>query len=1111
MGIHVALHHQTLYRYDRRINLGPQIVRLRPAPHCRTPILSYSLTVHPSDHFLNWQQDPFSNYLGRLVFLEKTDQFRVEVDLVAEMVVVNPFDFFLEPAAEKCPFPYEPELAADLAPYLARAEAGKGLQRFLATVPRQPEPTIDFLVWLNQRLTGEISYLIRMEPNVQSCEQTLALGSGSCRDSAWLLVNILRHLGLAARFVSGYLIQLAQDVKSLDGPSGPAADFTDLHAWAEVYLPGAGWVGMDPTSGLFAGEGHIPLACSPEPQSAAPVSGALELCEVEFSHHMAVQRVAEAPRATRPYPEEVWSAIVDLGEQVEAQLQEADVRLSMGGEPTFVAIDGMDEPQWNGEALGVEKQQLAEKLFHRLQGRWAPGGLRHYGQGKWYPGESLPRWSLACYWRRDGQPLWRDETLLADPGRDYGFGAEAAERFLTALVDRLGVSRQYIRPAYEDPLGTLLGEAGLPINLDPTDPALEHEEGRIRLLASLRRGLGAVVGYVLPLQYGSWKSGPWPLRSPQLYLLSGDSPVGLRLPLASLPWVAAADLNDEPPLDPMAPRPPLAMVSAETEATATGERSGQSQQQPAPDPEPPLAPGESAAWLVRTALCVQPRDGRLYLFMPPIPQLEGYLELITLIEETVRETGLPVLVEGYPPPADHRLESFKVTPDPGVIEVNIQPMGSWAELVRGTTELYEMAREGRLATEKFLLDGRQTGTGGGNHIVLGGMTPADSPFLRRPDLLRSFITFWNNHPSLSYLFSGLFIGPTSQQPRLDEARHDSLYELEIAFAELDRLTTPDQPCPPWLVDRLFRHLLVDVSGNTHRAEFCIDKLYSPDSAAGRLGLLEFRAFEMPPHARMSLAQQLLLRACVAWFWRTPYRRPLVRWGTRLHDRFMLPELVRADFADLLQTLVEAGYPLRMEFFHPHFEFRFPILGQVHCLGMTLELRQALEPWHVLGEEPGGGGTVRYVDSSVERLQLKVSGMVGERYLLLCNGRQVPLQPTTTAGVLVGGVRFRAWQPAACLHPTLGVHAPLVIDLYDSWSGRAVGGCTYHVGHPGGRNFDEMPINAQAAEGRRNARFIPGGHSPGTRLAHPSSERNRQFPCTLDLRWPALGSGDGLSA
>ncbi|GAB6909129.1 transglutaminase family protein [Desulfosarcina cetonica] len=1102
MGIHVALNHKTTYRYDRRVSLSPQIVRLRPAPHCRTPILSYAMKVTPKTHFINWQQDPFSNYLGRLVFPEPTDEFVVEIDLVAEMIIINPFDFFLEPDADQFPFTYERKLKADLRPYLKKEPAGEKLAAYMESIDRKPRQTIDFLVDLNRRLNQDVSYLIRMEPNVQSPEETLSRGSGSCRDSAWLLVNILRHLGLAARFVSGYLIQLAPDVKSLDGPSGPEADFTDLHAWTEVFIPGAGWVGMDPTSGLFAGEGHIPLACSPEPQSAAPITGAVEKCQVDFNHTMRVTRIREEPRSTRPYPEAVWEAIVALGDRVDEELTASDVRLTMGGEPTFVSIDDMDGAQWNTEALGEEKRILAERLIKQLREQWAPGGLLHYGQGKWYPGESLPRWALGCYWRTDGKPVWQDDRWIADTGKDYGFGTAEAKRFIEALADHLAVSRRFIREGFEDVAHYLLKEQALPVNVSPTDPRLEDPEERARMVRTFRRGLGTVSSYVLPLQYGSWKSGPWPFRGDHMYLLPGDSPAGLRLPLESLPWVAKTDFPYDHPLDPMADRGPLPDLhegQPHLKGADAAKLGDGVQPQPRPFDTPRPVVGESAAWVVRTALCVQPREGRLYVFMPPIASLEGYLELVAAVEATAAETQLPVVLEGYVPPHDPRLNALKITPDPGVIEVNIQPMHNWREMVATTTTLYETARQCRLATEKFMLDGRHTGTGGGNHIVIGGATPADSPFLRRPDLLRSLVTFWNNHPSLSFLFSGLFMGPTSQQPRIDEARHDSLYELEIAFAELDRQTLPGQPCPPWLVDRLFRHLLVDVSGNTHRAEFCIDKLYSPDSSAGRLGLLEFRAFEMPPHARMSLAQQLLMRTFVAWFWKTPYRQPLVRWGTRLHDRFMLPELVHQDFSDVLTILDQAGFPVHMDFFHPHFEFRFPIYGRVVYQGMEMELRQALEPWHVLGEEPGGGGTARYVDSSVERLQVKVTGMTDDRHIVACNGRRVPLQPTGTKGVFVGGVRYRAWQPPSCLHPTIGVHTPLTIDLFDTWTGRAVGGCTYHVGHPGGRHHETFPVNGWEAEGRRHARFFPGGHTPGNPVLIPEAEVNREFPYTLDLR------------
>jgi len=436
--IRVALNHKSIYDYDRPVSLGPQIVRLRPAPHCRTPICSYSLGVTPKTHFLNWQQDPHSNNLARLVFPEETTSLHVEVDLVAEMTVINPFDFFLEPQADHYPFAYEPSLRKDLLPFLRPETPGPELIKLLESIDRSKGKTIDFLVNLNRILHEKVTYVIRMEPGVQTPEETLSLAVGSCRDSAWLMVQLLRNLGLAARFVSGYLIQLKPDVKSLDGPSGAEEDFTDLHAWAEVFLPGAGWIGLDPTSGLLAGEGHIPLACTPEPTTAAPISGTLGECHVEFRHEMAVTGIHEDPRVTKPYTEEQWREINRVGNFVDTRLEMGDVRLTMGGEPTFVSIDDMEGDEWKTSAVGPTKRRLAGDFITRLRERFAPNGLIHYGQGKWYPGESLPRWALTCLWRTDGQPIWHNHELLAEPDRNYGHSIDEARVFSSELANRLG-------------------------------------------------------------------------------------------------------------------------------------------------------------------------------------------------------------------------------------------------------------------------------------------------------------------------------------------------------------------------------------------------------------------------------------------------------------------------------------------------------------------------------------------------------------------------------------------------------------------------------------------------------------------------------------------------
>ncbi|CAN5532527.1 transglutaminase family protein [soil metagenome] len=1144
MAIKVAIRHKTVYSYDRLVAVSPHIFRLRPAVHSRTAIESYSFKIEPKDHFINWQQDPFGNYQARVVFPEKTRQLKVEVEVIANLVSINPFDFFVEKYAENFPFKYEDQLPKELVPYLEIKEKGPRLMKWIEGIDIRKQTINDFLVYLNQKVYNSINYSIRMEAGVQTCEETLGKELGSCRDSAWLFVQILRHLGLAARFVSGYLVQLAADEKSLDGPSGPDADFTDLHAWTEVYIPGAGWIGLDSTSGLFAGEGHIPLACTPDYASAAPVVGATDKCEVSFDFENSVTRIFEDPRVTKPYTDQQWNEINALGQQVDIDLEAGDVRMTIGGEPTFVSIDDMESAQWNTDADGKEKRILSHDLIFRLREQFGPDGLIHYGQGKWYPGEPLPRWQYGLFWRKDGYPIWKNIDLIAHEKSTKRYTHEDAKSLTIELAKRLALSPLNISAAYEDVFYFLWAEGKTPVNLDPLKANLKDPLERRTLAQLLNQGLGDPIGYVLPLKWNfwneQWKSCKWEFNREYLFLVPGNSPVGLRLPLDSLPVVSKAEMEERVERSLFEPVPELghfheSIVSRygtepeNTEprkknyATTASEKKGKDA-----DAGPEIT---HVVETIRTALSVEVREGIIYIFLPPMDYLEHYLDVTASIEAAAEKLQMEIRIEGYEPPRDNRMERLVVSPDPGVIEVNIHPAKNWDELCHNTDTLYEQARLARLGTEKFMLDGRHTGTGGGNHITIGGASPENSPLLRRPDLLRSLITFWQHHPGLSYLFSGSFIGPTSQAPRFDEGLEGTLYEMEIAFSQV-----PENGFIPfWITDRIFRHLLTDLTGNTHRSEFCIDKLYSPDSSSGRLGILEFRAFDMPPHKQMSLLQMLLIRALIAAFWKKPYKHKLVRWGTTLYDKYLLPHYVKEDLADVVSYLNDAGYAFDINWFNPFFEFRFPHYGSVQIQNIDIEVRMGIEPWHVLGEEMSSTGTARFVDSSLEKIQVKLQGLTDSRYILLCNGVRVPLTATSIKGEYICGIRYRAWQPPSALHPTIGVDTPLTFDVIDTWNSRSIGGCTYYVSHPGGRSYDAFPINSNEAESRRVNRFGFTSHSQGPQFVKqlaksettneiieienpsdlpmhyieknrlpfmfdaPAIEINGEYPCTLDMR------------
>jgi uncharacterized protein (DUF2126 family)/transglutaminase-like putative cysteine protease len=1077
--VRVSIQHKSRYVYPRPALLGPQTIRLRPAEHARARIESYSLAIAP-EHRLHWQRDPHGNHIARVTF--KAGQTVTELDITVELAVdvqpINPFDFFVDERVRSLPFAYPDQLDGELAPYLVAGDPayrlGRAGMELLKELPSKGD-TIGVLIEMLAKVRERIAYVIRNEPGVWTPEETLAAKRGSCRDSAVLLVALMRARGIAARFVSGYLVQLADEGMIPDEPKGVSSDVVDLHAWAEAYLPGAGWIGFDGTSGLLCGEGHIPLASTASPSHASPLDGTSDVgaSAVEFS--TSIHRLGHEVRPTAPYTDEVWSQLVDAGDRTDAALTASGLDVWIGGEPTFIAREGQTKEEWQGGAIGADKWKRGRKLADQLRDRLAPGGLILFRQGKVYPGESLPRWALDVIARRDGQPLWPARSLVEAGTIDH------AKTVATKLAAELGIAAA-LHAAYEDPWEVLRSEAQLPPSIDPRTAGLDDPEERRRLAKILDRGVGREVGYVLPLgrEGETWRTDHWTFRREQLFLIPGDSAIGLRLPLESLPAAAPILWADAPDLpDPRRDAPDDGQPAEKREAA-------------------PKAPRHTDVVTgLRTALAVEPREGQLWMFLPPVPRFSDFCELVLAIDRVREATGFAIHLEGYPPPPSPALKRFAVTPDPGVLEVNLPPAASSREAAALHHEVFEAALASGLTAERYMVDGRAAGSGGGNHITIGGPHAERSPWLVRPSLLASLINFVQHHPSLSYMFSGMFVGPTSQAPRVDEARHDALYELELALPRVH------QNPPAWQVDALLRHLLIDVAGSTHRAELSIDKLFDPGSSFGRQGLVELRAFEMPPHPRMITAQAILIRALVASF-AEPYNHELVRWGSALHDRFLLPYWMWRDFEDVLAHLATTGHALPADAYKPFVELRCPLVGMLDGDVGRVEIRNAIEPWHVLGEETSATGTSRYVDSSMERIEIRAIGLDPERYAVTVNNTLVPLREVAGRDVRVGGVKFRAWCPPHALHPHMGIHHPLRIDLVDTWARRGIAGGAYHVWHPEGRAFDAAPLTRVEAVARRAQRFTHTGPAAWPITARAVAPHPEQ-PYTLDLRRFDLGS------
>lgn len=1092
MTTRIAITHRIERTFSKTIKLSTHWLRLRPAPDTPARITAYSLELAPEPHFVNWLRDPFENHIVRLDLPEPLPYLHTAVEILAELVPKNPFDFLIEPYAVKHPFEYTTQLKKELAPYLAVGEPSARTRVFFETLERKEVATI-------QRLSEVCAALLEAFPSfapspisstqgAPDLEALFARGTGSAWDLAWLFTLSLRQLGLAARFVCGYHVLLAE--------AEAQQDSVRLHAWTQVFIPGAGWIGIDPSTGLYTNETFIPLSSGADPARVQPIVGSREPCEETRIESVQVRRLEPAdPRW--PYTETQWNDICALGAHVQRDLEAHRVYLSTGMNLSFVAT-GSGSYEWHTHALGPEKLRIADQLLSRLLQRTAAGAIKHYAQGEWYAGEGLPRWRLIGLARGDGQPVWRNAELRSTGEANV----LAAADFANALARALGVPPSCVSAAQEDPLHSVW-RGQLPIDRVPTPSELDDPEQRRALAERFSQVSYEPVGYVLPLGWdhkaGQFRSGQWRFRRPGLHLIPGDSPIGYRLPLDSLIEDKEALFESQlerSPFDERSPLPDYHGLVRERLAGAVPQPSAR-------DASPP-----------RTAVCVQARAGKLYVFLPPLSHAEHYLELVAAVEAAAEATGEQPILEGYEPPEDYRLRRFVLEPDPGVLKVELPEAYTFPVQLDLLQTVFDEAGRLGLGMQRMTPDGTIIGTGGGGRLSLGGLRPEYSPFLRRPELLRGLVAYFQRHPSLSYLFAGRMIGPSGPAPRPDEGRDAALYELEIALSHMPRAETSAL----WCADRMLRHLLADPAGQIKHAEIRMDHLYAPERDGKRQGRLYIHAFELAPHPQVAVLHTLLVHALLGRFARVSDSGELVRWGSALHDRFMLPEVLLADLHEVIEDLHAVGYPFQIEWFEPLIQLRFPELGQVLIGHIRLSLQTALEPWPLLAEEVTAGGVARFIDAANERLQVKLTGLAPGRYALACNGYTVPLQATGTHGEYVAGVRYKIANPPSTLHPTIAPVGALVFDLIDTWTGRAIGGCTYLPPRPQLTGAVGIPLGEgnwpnvgdEAAPPRvvptpqtslapldRSGRFLPYGSGVGP-MAVPPLYSDPHCPYLLDL-------------